>query len=143
MADDSIVRVLFRKTRDDVLAALTAWVETLLEQEAGFDAQKNVIREWWMAFRVIAEEASKEEAEMKARAMMNTLVDIVQGLLLLVDAQSDGDEIARFVLESWVADRQYRGTLKPDAQWKDEAARDTLIVFGRPGLVPETVRARL
>ena len=143
MADDSIVRVLFRKTREDVMAALTAWVETLLEQEAGFDTQKNVIREWWMGFRVMIDQASKEEVEMKARAMMDRLVDIVQGLLLLADAQSDGDEIAGHALESWVAERQNGGSIKTDAQWQDEAGRDMMIVFGRPDPIPETVRARL
>ena len=143
MADDSIVRVLFRKTREDVLAALTTWVESLLDQEAGFDTQKNVISEWWMGFRVMVDQASKEEVEMKARAMMNRLVDIVQGLLLLADAQSDGDEIAGYVLESWVADKQNGGSIKTDTRWKDEAVRDMMIVFGRPDPVPETVRARL
>ena len=143
MADDSIVRVLFRKTREEVLAALAAWVETLLEQKAGFDTQKNVMREWWMGFRVMVDQASKEEVEMKARAMMNRLVDIVQGLLLLVDAQSDDDEIAGYVLESWVAEKQSAGSIKTDTQWQDEAVRDMMIVFGRSEPIPETVRARL
>ena len=143
MADDSIVRVLFRKTREDVMTALSTWVETLLDKEAGFDLQKNAIREWWMGFRVMVDQASKEEVEMKARAMMNRLVDIVQGLLLLTDAQSDDDEIAGYVLESWVAERQNGGSIKTDTRWKDEAVRDMMIVFGRPDPVPETVRARL
>ena len=125
------------------MTALTAWVESLLEQKAGFDTQKNLLREWWMGFRLMLEQASKDEVEMKARAMMNRLVDIVQGLLLLVDAQSDGDEIAGYVLESWIAERQDGGSIKTDVQWKDEAVKDMMIVFGRPDPLPETVRARL
>ena len=141
MADDSIIRVLYGKAREDALPALSEWVHTLLERCGNITSQTNAVGEWWIEFKDILKTVSNEEAEINARAMMTRLVDIVQGLLLMVDAQSDGDETARLVLESWFAEKQDGGSLRAQASRKEQAVSDLKIVFGVDGL--QAARAKL
>ena len=104
-------------------------------------AKRIAVGEWWIEFKDILKTVSNEEAEINARAMMTRLVDIVQGLLLMVDAQSDGDETARLVLESWFAEKQDGGSLRAQASRKEQAVSDLKIVFGVDGL--QAARSKL
>lgn len=141
MADDSVIRVLYGKTRRGALAALTSWIQSLEKQGAQFTDRVNAIEDWWMDFKQIVEETPKEEAEMHARAIMTRLVDIVQGLLLIVDAQSDDDEVARLVMESWFAEKQDGTSLKAQTQRTEQASSDLMVVFGADG--PQSPKAKL
>ena len=142
MADDSILRVLYGKTRTAALASLTSWVQALCIHMAPYDTQANAVGEWWLEFKTLIAVASKEEAEMKARAIMTRLVDIVQGLLLLVDAQNDGDEVAHLVMETWFAQKFNASVLQSQSGWKDQVAADIKIVFGKDG-TPLAGKAKL
>ncbi len=141
MADDSVIRVLYGKTRHEAFTALTSWVQSLSLRGAALTDRVNAIKDWWMDFKNIIGNTPQEEAEIHARAIMTRLVDIVQGLLLIVDAQSDDDEIARLVMESWFAEKQDGASLKAQAQRKNQASSDMKIVFGVHAL--HTVKAYL
>ena len=135
-----MLRVLYGKTKEQVWAALDTWVTALLNRGNSFDEQKNAIYDWYLSFKTMLRKAPKEEVEMKSRAVMRRLVDVVEGLLLLADAQSDGDEIARHVLESWTSLKLDNGAMEGKAPWKDEAERDLKIVFGLQG--PQNMASR-
>ncbi len=141
MADDSVIRVLYGKSKYDAFATLARWVQALSRHGAQYTDRVNAIEDWWMEFKNVIEATPKHEAEMHARAIMTRLVDIVQGLLLIVDAQSDDDEVARLVMESWFAEKQDGSSLKAQAQRRDRASSDLKIVFGEDG--PQSLKARL
>ena len=88
--------------------------------------------------------ATREEAEMKSRTAMCLLVDIVQGILLLVDCLRDGDEVAALVAESWFAAKVPSAALV-QSEWKEQVDFNLKIVFGSegPGAPPVAPRARL
>jgi len=132
MADDSVLRVLHGKPRQQVVAALEDWVSTILKlvrRTRTFELQCDTVAGWWSNLRTSVKEATREEAEMKSRGAMDCLVDIVQGLLLLVDATSDGDEVARLAAESWFVDKTGR-TILVRQGWKDQVEADFKIVLG-------------
>jgi alkylation response protein AidB-like acyl-CoA dehydrogenase len=141
MADDSVLRVLYGKTRKEAFDAFSGWVQALCKQIGKYQDQSNTIGDWWMEFKAVLAENSREESEMNARTIMTKLVDIVQGLLLLVDAQSDGDEIAQLAVEGWFAEKQYGASSKTQRNWKDQAAADLKIVLGMDG--PQSLRPKL
>ncbi|RFU75936.1 acyl- dehydrogenase [Trichoderma arundinaceum] len=136
MADDSILRVLHGKLRAPVLDALEAWVTTLLDnikKEGGFYAQHDQVTQWWADVKASVQGVSKKEAELKSRATMDSLVDVVQGLLLLCDSIKDGDVVARLVTEAWFLEKN-RGMRLKQKDWKSQIDTDLKIVFGPNGL---------
>lgn len=143
MADDSILRVLFGKTKEEVCTSLEEWVLSILttvRKQDRFLTHATVIEDWWTQFRKMVMEASREEAELKSRAAMDRLVEIVQGLLLLYDAQSDGDSTAALVADAWFAEKIPGATLAQQ-EWRRQVTSDLEIVFGPGGL--EAAKAHL
>lgn len=136
MADDSVVRVLYGKNKDEVLEALSSWVEQTTKLNLD---QAQTVATWWRELKEALSNASKEEVEMKGRMIMTRLVDIVQGSLLIADFVSDHDEVARLVMNSWFAEKNVK--LAADSMWKDQANSDMRIVFGHSD--PGRDRARL
>jgi hypothetical protein len=63
---------------------------------------------------------------------MDRLVEIVQGSLLLIDAQSDGGEVAGLVAEAWFAEK-LPGAGLALKEWKPRIQADLKIVFGPNG----------
>lgn len=142
MADDTVIRVLFGKTRDPVMQALKTWVSSLLDTTTVYGKQSTIVRKWWDELISILQETSKELLEMQARPVMDRLVDIVQGLLLLTDAARDGEEIAVLAMQAWFDRKQQSATiLETSETWKVQVADDLKIVFGQDG--PKAHRARL
>jgi alkylation response protein AidB-like acyl-CoA dehydrogenase len=135
MADDSILRVLHGKLSKPVMSSMETWVGMLLKQvnNGQFQTQSDQVRQWWADLKASVEGISREEAELKSRAAMNCLVDIVQGLLLLVDAVRDGDRVAKLVAEAWFSEK-YRGMTLKQKNWKSQIEADLMIVFGQDGL---------
>lgn len=130
MADDSVIRVLYGKTRQTVLSALASWVHSLSQTAELHTAQANVISDWWLDFEDTILNTPREDVEINARAIMTRLCNIVQGLLLIVDAQSDGDEVAVLAMETWFAEKQDSGNLRAQAQKRDQTGVDMVLVFG-------------
>lgn len=62
MADDSILRVLHGKPRQQVMVALEDWVATMLEQvrvSGGFEQEVQAVTGWWLDLRASVKEASR------------------------------------------------------------------------------------
>jgi len=145
MADDSVLRVLFGKLRLEVIQSFEGWVTSVLSQvqEKGhFLQQSNAVERWWTEINNLVKTASRDDAELKSRAAMGKIVDIVQGLLLLVDALHDRDEVAGLVVKAWFEGKESQNKpLSVDGDWKIQAAIDMKLVFGAN--VPQTSKARL
>jgi alkylation response protein AidB-like acyl-CoA dehydrogenase len=130
MAHD-VLRVVYGKTSKEVMAAMDAWVWGLLGNENATTEQGGIVGRWWMEFRATMEKSEKEEMEMRSREMMERLADIVMGVLLVVDARRDGDEVAAEMAEMWIVEKEGRGvSAAGSGRWQDSAARDRRIVFG-------------
>lgn len=143
MADDAVLRVLFGKVKEEIAGALGEWINVVLGQvqrSGKFSNQADTVQGWWSELKKFVTSASKEEAEFKCRAAMDILVDIVQGLLLIVDALRDGDEVACLVVETWFTGKVVHASLK-QTTWKEQVNANMKIVFGSEG--PVVVSARL
>lgn len=136
MADDSVVRVLYGKNKNEVLETLTRWVNetTNLNIE-----HARTIATWWKELTTILTSASKDEVEMKGRAIMTKLVEIVQGSLLIADFLTDHDGVAQLVMDNWFVEKNTK--LAADPKWREQANSDMKIVFGHADLRKD--RARL
>ncbi|PNP76157.1 hypothetical protein FNYG_10446 [Fusarium nygamai] len=134
MADDSILRVLHGKLSKPVMSSMETWVGILLKQvnDGQFQIQSDQVKQWWADLKASVDGISREEAELKSRAAMDCLVDIVQGLLLLVDAVRDKDKVAKLVAEAWFS-QKYRGMTLKQKDWKRQMETDLVIVFGQDG----------
>lgn len=141
MAHD-VLRVVYGKTSKEAMAAMDAWVCSLLETEDKSKEQGIIVARWWKSFATAVETSEKEEMEMRSREMMERLADIVMGVLLIVDARRDDDQIASETAEIWIAEREGRGAnAARSGPWQDSAARDRRIVFGSENL--EEAKAKL
>lgn len=141
-ADDGVLRVLFGKTRQPAMAALSNWIESTFAQfslSQDCKTQHEILKRWWKDLEVILQRANRVEAELKSRAIMLRLVDIVQGSLLMTDALSDKDEIAIITMQSWFEDKEEDASLK-QVRWEEQSLKDLNIVFGK---VPKISRSKL
>ena len=136
MAHD-VLRVVYGKTRKQVLGAMNAWVSDLLTGD-DLRRQCKIVESWWTSLSDMWQTCDREENEMRSREGMERLGSVIMGVLLIVDARSDGDEVARQVAEMWIDENH--GNLSA-ANWKEQMARDHAIVFGKePG---EELKANL
>ena len=136
MAHD-VIRVVYGKTSKQVLAAMDAWVSSLLSGDQ-LQRQSKIVQGWWTSLCDMWQNCDHEEVEMRSREGMERLGNVVMGALLIVDARRDGDEVARQVAELWID--QVQGNLGVE-NWSEQMARDHAIVFGKePG---EELKARL
>lgn len=133
MADDCVLRVLWGKVKPAVVKSLETWMDIIAQDFNGstrLRKQCNEWQEWCEDLKAIIREASREEAEIKCRAIMANLVDVVQGALLLTDAASDEDELAVLVVEAWFQNKKNNAALKQNT-WKGQQLSDLKIVFGK------------
>ena len=136
MADDAILRVLYGKNRIEVMRALSKWVAEVLAQNAEQGSDIKTVAIWWTDFKQTLIDLPKTDIERHARDIMSRLVDIVQGLLLIIDAASDGNDVAQLVKECWFADKCEGGSLKPSGRRSSTnfQTSDMKIVFGQAKL---------
>lgn len=102
----------------ELVVSVLSWV-----RERGFIEQSDAVQRWFKEVDVFVRGASREEAELISRDVMEKFADIIRGLLLMVDA-SHGDELTGLVVEEWFA-------------WNLDT--DIKIVFGA-GVGPSKVR---
>lgn len=135
MADDAILRVLYGKNRTEAMRALSKWVTEVLEQNARQGSDIKTVAGWWTDFKQTLTDLPKLDIEMHARDIMSRLVDIAQGLLLIIDAATDGDDVAQLVKECWFSDKCEGRSLKPSRSSANLQTSDMRIVFGqgKPG----------
>lgn len=145
MMAHNVLRVVFGKTREQVLEAVGGWINGVLADGSGrFRQEREWLKMLWGEWKGMVRETEKGEIEMRARGVMEQLAGVVQGALLVADAESDGDEIAADVLAAWLEskpdfrDRQSRSKARRTSGWKAEAARNLRVVYGS-----EEARAKL
>ncbi|TKA75778.1 hypothetical protein B0A55_04328 [Friedmanniomyces simplex] len=131
MAHD-VLRVVYGKTRVAVLSAMRDWVKAACASTR-LAEQKKVVSEWWNRWETWLRDVEKGEAEMKARVVMERLADVVQGVLLIADAESDGDRNAVDVLDAWLSTRRAGMGLSGDegsaGSWRVTSARNMRVVY--------------
>jgi alkylation response protein AidB-like acyl-CoA dehydrogenase len=120
MASD-MLRVLKGKQSAEVLRVLEAW----LQRVAG--TQTTGLRERWWRWGMRVKGAGLEELLVEGREVMVELGRIVAGVLLFVDAERDGDEVAAEIARRWA------GSAGTSTDWREKARWDRRIVFGDDG----------
>ena len=130
MAHD-VLRVVYGRTSKEVMAAMDAWVWNAIRGEVVLKQQEGIIGRWWNIWQTRMQQSERGEIEMRSREMMESLADVIMGVLLVADARRDEDEIAVEVAEVWIAERDVREmNVAGNGGWQDGAARDRRIVFG-------------
>ena len=120
MATD-MLRVLKGKQGAEVLRVLEAW----LQQVAGPETTSLQERWWRWVMRIRG--AGLEELQVVGREVMLELGRILAGVLLFVDAERDGDEVAAEVARRWT------GGAGTSMDWRDKVRWDKRIVFDDDG----------
>ena len=143
MAHD-VLRVVFGKTSKAVMEAMDEWVNSSMKNlaEPIRWAADWILRAWtqWKE-DIVGKE--RGELELRSREMMERLGDVVMGTLMILDVNSDADEVAMHALSAWMDSRGHAGP--GDAgEWRSIVQRDLLVVFGSRGQQgDEAPRARL
>ncbi|TAQ88141.1 hypothetical protein B7494_g3530 [Chlorociboria aeruginascens] len=137
------VKVL--KSRSSTFPALENWLQhVLFESCTGptiFAREKNSLLKKLQAFKLRVQEKDKEELFLDARNLMAELSSVVIGSLMIVDAESGGDEVSVELLRRY---GEIHGFSEPAAlDWKQKAALDAKIVFGGMAGYGKEVQARL
>jgi hypothetical protein len=126
-----VLRVIYGKPSKEVMAVMDTWVYGVLRTEDRTTEQGLVIGRWWSKFTSMIGKSEREEMEMRSRETMERLADVVMGMLLIVDARRDGDEIAAETAKMWIAERDGGdANATGSGHWQDRAAYDRGIVFG-------------
>lgn len=121
------VKCLTGRQGKDVTAALDRWINSTLDSVRGFDGEKREIRQQWEQFKALPKE--KEELLSLSRLVYHSLGDIVCSVLLLADANRDGDEVAaecarRFVAGTLRSEKRGKGDWKEVSKWDHRIAFD-------------------
>ncbi len=130
MASD-VLRVLKGRAGAEALRALEAW----LQRVAG--PGTTGLRERWWRWAMRVRGAALEELQVVGREVMLELGRIVAGVLLRVDAERDGDEVAAEIARRWTG-----GETAP-ADWREKVKWDKRIVFGDENSGHEVATSKL
>lgn len=109
-----------------VTAALDRWIGSMLGSVRGFDDEKREIRAHWDQFRALP--TDKDELLSLSRLVYHSLGDIVCAVLLLADAQRDGDDVAAECARRFVA-TALRGEKRAKGDWNEVSRWDHRIAF--------------
>jgi alkylation response protein AidB-like acyl-CoA dehydrogenase len=128
MADD-VARVIKGAQGEKVLKVMREWVHSATKRggRVNLNSERENLLDRWTAWEHQVNSSGKEELKWKGRDVMEELDKIVCGCLLVLDAETDGDELARERAKRWV-DRPFKDDKVRD--WKAHAAWDKKIVFG-------------
>jgi alkylation response protein AidB-like acyl-CoA dehydrogenase len=128
MADD-VARVIKGPRGEDVLRVMKEWVHRATKRggKVRLNSERGNMLDRWTAWEDMIRHSTKEELKWKGRDVMEELDKIVCGCLLVLDAESDGNELSREKAKRWI-DRPF----KEDKvrSWEAHAAWDKKIVFG-------------
>lgn len=113
-----MLRVLKGKQSAEVLRALEAWLQRVAGPET------TGLRERWWRWIMNVRGAGLEELQVGGREVMLELGRMLAGVLLFVDAERDGDEVAAEIARRWT------GSSGISTDWKEKVKWDKRIVFG-------------
>ena len=142
MMSHDVIRVMFGKTRKEVVMAMDHWIESMKGSAASVVRHEaDWVGKSWGEYKSTMRSKVREEIELRSRSLMEKLGDIVMGALLVMDASSDLDEVAIEATRSWFGERcEDTNIINEEHGWQQAIERDKRLVFGRSG--PEE-RARL
>jgi alkylation response protein AidB-like acyl-CoA dehydrogenase len=127
MAHD-VLRVLKGRLGAEVLEVLDRWLG-LVAGSSSFSGMEG-LQARWRKLQAWVEGAGLEELQVGGREVMLELGRIIAAVLLFVDAERDGDEVAAEVARRWAALGCGSDTA---ATWKEKVIWDRRIVFGQDG----------
>ncbi|KAK4694640.1 hypothetical protein P7C71_g2976, partial [Lecanoromycetidae sp. Uapishka_2] len=133
MADDTI-RVLKGQGNSEILTTLDGWISAALERWkiANTDLSKTsceAVSRQWAKIAAEIRGNSVEELMMRGRELMENLGCVSGAVLLVEDANRDGDLVAAEVAKRWILRKGEVGGMSRK-EWKAEADWDRRIVFG-------------
>ena len=128
MADD-VARVIKGPQGDKVLKVMREWVYSATKTggKVRLNSERGNLLDRWTAWENMIQSSSREELKWKGRDIMEELDKIVCGCLLVLDAESDGNDLSREKAKRWV-DRPFKDDKVRN--WEVHAAWDKKIVFG-------------
>lgn len=132
------VKVLRGKSGPACTAALDRWLGTHLAG-AGFGPERAAIRAAWA--EALAWPTDREELLHSAREVVDTIGNIVCAMLLVIDAERDGNDVAAECARRFA--RQTFGVAAPRANWEDTHRMDQRIAFESDPDAGRLERARL
>lgn len=126
MADD-VMRVVKGKDGPRVLSVFDVWVKDATAVGQGHPLRSEATRllAAWQTWLEEVQVKSKDELKWNGRPLMQDLDTIVCGILLLLDAERDGDDIAIEIAKRWVRKNERTN----NSSWNQEAVWDRRIVF--------------
>jgi alkylation response protein AidB-like acyl-CoA dehydrogenase len=124
-----VVRVMKGRDGEAVRKALNSWIQgrfrswgaTWKEQEETIRAELGRLEEFWTEAR-----GGAEELRWRGRSILEMLAWIVSAVLLVEDAERDGDDVAREVAKRWIA---LKAGSEETQDWKEVAQWDRKIAF--------------
>jgi alkylation response protein AidB-like acyl-CoA dehydrogenase len=138
MASD-LLRVVKGRSGGEAVAALGEWVRDVMKRldgkGKGMEKEGKSLRERWASWRARVEMEEMEQSHLHGREIMMELGQIVAGILLLVDAERDGDEVAGEAARRWigVSESEPKGErqgMRGGGKWREKIVWDRRIVFG-------------
>jgi hypothetical protein len=145
LASDTL-RVLKGRNGDEAAAALDRWISKVLSatrpNASVLEKEKFHISQSWKVIRDKAQLRTLEEQLPFARHLLFEIADVVMGVLLIVDAESDNEVAPMSVCRRFLG---LRGITPQHARIRDWPVRDGLeldqkIVYGRKA---ETYKSKL
>jgi Acyl-CoA dehydrogenase, C-terminal domain len=128
MATD-LVKVITGRDGKRVLGALDAWIGIAVRGRAMAD-EKRLVTERWQSLRAELQGKQREELLADGRTVMEQLGDVVCAVLLIADAERDGDETASECSRLFAREKFGRDAKE---NWADANRWDARIAFGIAG----------
>ncbi|BEI80350.1 hypothetical protein CcaverHIS002_0108790 [Cutaneotrichosporon cavernicola] len=132
------VKVLRGKVGPGCTAALDRWLRANLSG-SGFKVERDAIQAAWN--EALAWPTDKEELLHEAREVVETIGNIVCSMLLVIDAERDGNDVAAEIARRFT--RQSFGLKPPRANWEETHRMDQRIAFEADADSGRLERARL
>ena len=118
------------------MSAMDSWTEQNLSSSLKLEAEW--VQRSWENWKSDMRTKQREDIEMRSRSLMEKLGDVVMGTLMIVDASSDGDDVAVEAVRAWVEEKDHAAALSAHRlTWRHLAERDKKFVFGTTALGQE------
>ncbi|KAK2779851.1 hypothetical protein FQN53_001281 [Emmonsiellopsis sp. PD_33] len=126
MADD-VVRVLTSRQGPDSLRALNEWVSraAAIANQHSFQQEAQTLQRVWEQWVHSTKTKGAAQLRWEGRELLDGLEEVVCGFLLILDAATDNDAVAREVARRWALKNQ-----AGHGSWEVEASWDKRIAFG-------------
>ncbi|KAF2105586.1 hypothetical protein BDV96DRAFT_592222 [Lophiotrema nucula] len=136
MAED-VVRVLTDKRLGggNVIGNLLApWVFNVLKSADGsLEQDYEIVKSHLKALLALIKKADREELLYRGREILGHLEVVVTGCLLIHDAMSSKEDVARAVAERWIRSKSLEPARRNSRNWRMEVDMDKRIFLGDEG----------